>query len=253
MLSPSQIITDRLLAQDACYKHPWVPLVSKAVVNSTDRSSFLLFAALCLLAYPRSGTVLVDRAGLAEVLGWDLATLDRKVSELEQRDLIKIKTQGFYLALSIRSWPDKRPFQSTDNSTKSPNHEQNAEFSVGSREVSCRSASAESADYKNQNRSAESESKENLEAEQSLGDREGSLRGEEEGWLESFLDRLIQTVGNPEERPSYRSFCRKHPRQIIEAALDRVRHTPKSKIKKSRGALFTYLVKTFGSNPRSHE
>ena len=197
-----------------------------------------LYLSLCLLAYPRSGTVLVDKAGLATVLSLDPSTLDRQLKQLERAKWVHVRTQGLYLALSIRSWPGKQPPESLP--TLTPKGGEWPAFPPST--TPPLSASAE---YKKQNRSAETESKGNLEAEQSLGDGKGSLRGKEEGWLEPFLDRLVRTVGLPEERSSYRSFCRRYPRPLLETALDRVRQTPKSRIRKSRGALFTYLVKTF--------
>ena len=43
----------------------------------------------------------------------------------------------------------------------------------------------------------------------------------------------------------YLNYCKKYPERIVVKAFITVRRTPDEKIKKSRGALFTYLVKQF--------
>ena len=65
--------------------------------------------------------------------------------------------------------------------------------------------------------------------------------GSEEEGLEAFLDRLLDVLHAPDERASYRAFCRKYPRAVLEEALSRVASA--RTIRKSPGALFTYLVK----------
>lgn len=45
--------------------------------------------------------------------------------------------------------------------------------------------------------------------------------------------------------PQYQRACARHDEQLIRRALQEVLSTPKSKIKRSRPALFFYLVKKY--------
>ena len=81
---------------------------------------------------------------------------------------------------------------------------------------------------------------------------DGSLReGENSAWLEGFVDMLVTNFDCGQERDSYRSFCRKYPREILESAYVRVRETPKDQIRRSPGAYFIFLVKTFSQDQKA--
>lgn len=43
----------------------------------------------------------------------------------------------------------------------------------------------------------------------------------------------------------YRSYCKKYPSSLLRKVMDEVKQLPPEKIKKSRGALFNYLVQTY--------
>jgi len=75
---------------------------------------------------------------------------------------------------------------------------------------------------------------------------------EEESEYEHFVPQsaeealaldIVNSLGEPRGNlPLFIAYCRKYPRPILERAWTEARHTPPSKIKKSRGALFNYLV-----------
>lgn len=48
----------------------------------------------------------------------------------------------------------------------------------------------------------------------------------------------------------YLSYCRKYPPEIIDKAFKVASETPPERIKRSRGAFFTYLVKTYAQNQK---
>jgi len=94
-------------------------------------------------------------------------------------------------------------------------------------------------------RSATTISKAEAEAETESGRGERGLeKGEREAWLDRFVDMLVTRFGCPTENDSYRTFCAKYPRRILEDAYARVCDTPRERIRKSPGALFVYLVKS---------
>ena len=56
---------------------------------------------------------------------------------------------------------------------------------------------------------------------------------------------ICQTLGDLDNLPLYLSYIRKYSPKIIQMAFDAARELPANKIKKTRGALFTYLVKHY--------
>lgn len=80
-------------------------------------------------------------------------------------------------------------------------------------------------------------------AAQSSGrETDASLR--EGPWLDRFVDRLVEFLDARSERDAYRAFCRRYPTAVLEEAFRRVVETPADRIRKSKGALFTFLVKS---------
>ena len=64
--------------------------------------------------------------------------------------------------------------------------------------------------------------------------------------FESAAKEAAQQLGDVENYRAYINLFEKYSKDIIEKALTRVKSLPDEKIKKSRGALFTYLVKQYG-------
>ncbi len=53
---------------------------------------------------------------------------------------------------------------------------------------------------------------------------------------------LAQTLDDMDSLPLYEDFVRRFSRELLEKMLEKVLSIPQDKIKKTRGALFTYLV-----------
>ncbi len=49
----------------------------------------------------------------------------------------------------------------------------------------------------------------------------------------------------------YLAYCRKYPAEIIHQAYGLAKEIPANKIKKNRGAFFTYLVKYYVQNQKT--
>jgi len=68
-------------------------------------------------------------------------------------------------------------------------------------------------------------------------------------------DQLASYIANQLNDPSYQNtfaaICRLYPRTIIQKALTETKEVPREKIKKSRGALFLYLVKKYAHQKTS--
>jgi biotin operon repressor len=54
---------------------------------------------------------------------------------------------------------------------------------------------------------------------------------------------IAQTLASPDRIHLYRSFARRYPESFLREVLSQVKQTPDRQIKKSRAALFAYLVK----------
>lgn len=50
--------------------------------------------------------------------------------------------------------------------------------------------------------------------------------------------------------PVYVAFCRRYPQAIIQKAFEVTKKFPPDKIKKSKGALFIYLVKFYANQQK---
>ena len=59
---------------------------------------------------------------------------------------------------------------------------------------------------------------------------------------------LASALNDKEALPVYIAFTRKYNEEFLKRTLLRVMSIPDSKIKRTRGALFTYLVKENGDN-----
>lgn len=247
MTSTDNRLRDRLLlVADACRQHPWISLVARVLAATAGKPSaetLPLLLALCLLANPRTGRVLAEKDRLADLLGISGKELERRLHALEQRHLILGKPYGTYLVIKVPMWSGRTTLDAAEPA-------ENRRFSPPSTPPPgiLPSASAHEKTLE-EGPSAESEAEEHR-AEQSPGEGvRGPGSGEEDvAWLEHFLDRLIAVIGHPQERASYRTFCARYPRAILDAALHRVAKTPAGRIRRSSGALFIHIVKNHPFN-----
>ena len=56
---------------------------------------------------------------------------------------------------------------------------------------------------------------------------------------------ICRAFKDEKNRPLYLSYVRKYPLEVIKRAFDEARRLPPNKIRKTRGALFNYLVKRY--------
>ena len=76
-----------------------------------------------------------------------------------------------------------------------------------------------------------------------------------EGWAKNFTPKskeellaldTAKALDDMKNLGLYISYCRKYPEDVIRKILGVVREIPPERIKKSRGALFNYLVQKHG-------
>ncbi|HYE72503.1 MAG TPA: hypothetical protein VEF04_04195 [Blastocatellia bacterium] len=64
--------------------------------------------------------------------------------------------------------------------------------------------------------------------------------------------QLVKVLNAPEESVRMFQICQKYPHPIIYRALRLAQTVPEAKIRKSRLALFVYLVKHYAHHTRHH-
>lgn len=67
---------------------------------------------------------------------------------------------------------------------------------------------------------------------------------------ETLVDRLVNELGEPENKKLFWYLVNRYSESIILNALNTVIAFPQAKIKKSKGALFNYLVKKHGEKSK---
>lgn len=66
---------------------------------------------------------------------------------------------------------------------------------------------------------------------------------------DTWAEMLVVALEAPQHELRLRQLCRKYPPEVLARALRQARQTPAEKIKKSRVALFIFLVKFYGHRP----
>lgn len=66
----------------------------------------------------------------------------------------------------------------------------------------------------------------------------------EEDPLESLISELAPLIDAPDQLTGLRRFCERYDASVVAEALERLRRTPRERIRTNPAALFTYLVKT---------
>lgn len=63
-----------------------------------------------------------------------------------------------------------------------------------------------------------------------------------------LAEEIASTLKDEEALPLYMSFTQKYPEEFLRNLLNRVMSIPDEKIRRTRGALFTYLVNQTNAN-----
>lgn len=67
---------------------------------------------------------------------------------------------------------------------------------------------------------------------------------------EQLAEELAHILKDRESLVLYRSYTTTYPESFLRKLLGEVMEVPDNKIKKSRGALFSYLIQKYGHRPR---
>lgn len=69
--------------------------------------------------------------------------------------------------------------------------------------------------------------------------------------VSGLAHEIAAALEEPDNQPYFEELCRRYPAHIIQRSLEEARAVPAEKIKKSRGALFAFLVKKYAREEQS--
>jgi hypothetical protein len=156
------------------------------------------------------GVVLRRLDHLAGDLSVESSEIESWLSRLQMTRLVNVESPAPFLAIKLRSWPG-------DEVHRSEKRSENAKQPIDPLNVPVSSSNAATA--------AASSNREN-----------GGL-GEGEGLLRQVLSVLDEADEN-----EFHEILKQHPVERIRQALSRVEATPPEQIRKSKTALFRYLL-----------
>jgi hypothetical protein len=64
--------------------------------------------------------------------------------------------------------------------------------------------------------------------------------------LDELAQEIAKGLGEDEYLPVFRKLVRKYPEDVVRRAYERTLEIPAERVRKSRGALFNYLIKQYG-------
>ena len=192
-------------------RHEWIALLKRVVgiengVSKLGRALWL-YVILITKAGDR-GRVIRTTPHLAKDLGVSEDTLVTWLNRLRDASLVEVQSPPPYLVTKLQFWPSRSRFQEEMSPASSSKSALRQEY------VPVSSSKAAAA-----------------------ANREDGGVGEGE----TLLDQTIQTLGSA-DRKEIRALIENYPSELIRRALVRVRNTPDSQIRKSREALFRYLL-----------
>ena len=194
------------------------PLDRQGPVATLGRSVWL-YLLLVTLANSR-GLVLRTRAALAADLDVPEETIESWVARLEHTQLIRLVSPSPYLVLSLRLWSrDDAVVAHAD-----PERSSEPAYAPIDVPVSGGSRLQAAADMKSGDG----------------GSGEGALLAE------------VRAVLGSEEASELSALIEEYPEPIVRRALRRVKTTPTRQIKKSKIALFRFLLAKFAENTHAH-
>lgn len=184
-------------------------------VGSLGRAAWLYLALLS--AASDRGVVIRTRKHLAKTLAVSEPTLDIWISRFANAGLITIKSPSPYLIIILRFWSGSATGDSANPSKTADNGGSSQEgVPVNSNSYSSAAAIAH--------------------------ENNSGVRGLGEG--EELARELRSVLSGAEDHEIERILAR-YPQAVIRKSLDRVAKTPADKIRKSRTALFRYLLAKF--------
>lgn len=234
----------------------WVPIWSGLIMEEKGKhyrmmgSSLWLFLYLALHADRRTGFLLRKVKTISKDTGIKPRTAREWLRVLKQQGYIETRTTGRCLLIQIRKWKGFGEWQ--DNVTQGDKslptrvaEECHSEAPVQDQNSSQISENSHSAPDPNDTLLNKIIKKRNVMAfkEETLPSVPVSVTHSRQRSEQDLLAlQIAREFNDLKNLGLYLSYCREYPRDLIVDVYQAVKDTPSEKIRKTRGALFTYLV-----------
>lgn len=224
----------------------WAPIWKGLVLDQEGRhqknmgSAVWLFAYFILCADRESGTLRRKAATIGRHMGVKTRTIRTWLKVLRRHHYIETSNSGRSLLISINKW---KTHPSRHNNVR----QSDASMSIRVTQL------CQSGDGENCQKSADSSRKSTMD--QNSNDitiKKDILNDNVDKPQRSMAEEdaiaweICQAFKDKDNLPLYLSYVRKYPADIIRKAYQETMKLPANKIKKTRGALFNYLVKHYG-------
>jgi hypothetical protein len=195
------------------------PLSLKDAIDSLGRSVWLYLHLLKIANPPPIVLRTVER--LADELAVPEQTIEEWVRRLSESKLIRLESPPPFLVIKLPSWlgSGDATGEGVGLSSGLSGHS-HSEVPVGSKQQAAAAALQQTGE-------------------------EGVGEGE------ALLDEVARVLDGA-DRDEVRSLIGELPKPVVLKALIRVKTTPSSQIRKSKLALFRYLLTKFAANPHAH-
>ncbi len=251
-------------------KDYWRPLWKGLVVDSERKhfsgmkSSVWLFLYFILKADDRTGFLKKSYEAISKEMGVKKRTVRYWLNNLRNKGYVSIQRRNGF-CICVRNW---KTFAKSSNPVSAPEksdiilpllREVNGKFlplrgqnfvTSGNRKVEkILYSSEETKEIGRRNRYDINKLNIDINDRPKLSNEFNSLFLTKDGLL---AGDLAEGLEDEEGFKFYLSVCRKYPEELLREILSQVRHIPADKIKRSKGALFNYLLKNYENRKNNH-
>jgi len=234
-------------------KQWWAPILKGLVVDSEAKhykkmgNAVWLFLYLFLNADQRSGFLAVKVKTISSGTGIKPDTILRWLNILRKQGYIATQNTGRGLLIQIREWKEPSPDigknafqkQQISNSCGWENPITDKAFNRPNELISNKKPDSSPSPIDTINKYI---LKNDIDSKDSA---ESFLGVSKEFKSKELAVDIARALEDQENLALYISYCRRYPLPLLRTVLAEVRQIPSGKIKKSRGALFNYLVQKY--------
>ena len=235
-------------------KQWWAPLWIGLVVDEQAthyrkmKNALWLFLYLMLNADRKTGRVMRKLQTICTDMGLERNMVFRWLKILRQGDYIETINNGRSLEIQIKKWKsvqmaNKQPLQPVHFSSFRSGISLTSTSAGKGQNVPFPCQKSDSVSAANERSFKRVFKKIDIDKKKSFFDRIRSDPAKPVSREELLALDLAEGLGDQAGLPLYRSYAKKYPEAILREVLSTIRQIPDKQIKKSRGALFNYLIK----------
>lgn len=241
----------------------WAPIWNGLIMDqkarhySEIRSALWLFLYLVLNADRRTGRLLRKIGTMALDMGISRDTILSWLQRLKQGGYIETRSTGRFLFIQIGKWKAIREVGNIPPQSSAETHIRSGENPTSEMlknpEISADKKENPASDYHPNERTIKKDLlTKDIDSINPSPDRDPFKGFQPKNQAELLALDLAKELDDPPGLPLYLSYAKKYPASLLRQALGVVKEIPSQKVKKSRGALFNYLVQKYAQKTRNH-